>query len=273
MSVPVTSACQEDTETTVTEDNILNFWCFRLGCQKLNSKWSHTTQYFEWPKDPLVTNCIFGNYKLHFWKLQTAFLETTNCIFGNYKLHFWKLQTAFLETTNCIFGNYKVHFWKLQTAFLETTNCIFGNYKLHFWKLQSAFLETTKCIFGNYKLHFWKLQTAFLETTKCISGNYKLHFWKLQSAFLETTNCIFGNYKLPVDLSAIQNIGSCEPIWNLVFDNPVGNIKNSKCCLRPKMLPFSVFLDMLMSHVCPQHVWLVAITSLTWSQSKQNTWF
>ena len=31
---------------------------------------------------------------------------------------------------------------------------------------------------------------------------------------------------LPMEISAIQNIGSCETIWKLVFDNPVGNIKN-----------------------------------------------
>ena len=42
-----------------------------------------------------------------------------------------------------------------------------------------------------------------------------------------------------MDLSAIQNIGSCETIWNLVFDNPAGNIKNSKCCLQAQL--FSVF--------------------------------
>ena len=51
------------------------------------------------------------------------------------------------------------------------------------------------------------------------------------------TNC--DRQKLPVDLSAIQNIGSCETIWNLVFDNPAGNIKNSKCCLQAQL--FSVF--------------------------------
>ena len=44
---------------------------------------------------------------------------------------------------------------------------------------------------------------------------------------------------VPVDLSAIQNIGSCETIWNLVFDNSAGNIKNSKCCLQAQL--FSVF--------------------------------
>ena len=49
---------------------------------------------------------------------------------------------------------------------------------------------------------------------------------------------------IPVDLSAIQNIGSCETIWNLVFDNPAGNIKNSKskCCLQQVQAQlFSVF--------------------------------
>ena len=44
---------------------------------------------------------------------------------------------------------------------------------------------------------------------------------------------------LPVDLSAIQSIGSCETIWNLVFDNPAGKIKNSKCCLQAQL--FSMF--------------------------------
>ena len=46
-------------------------------------------------------------------------------------------------------------------------------------------------------------------------------------------------YWLPADLSAIQNIGSCETIWNLGFDNPAGNIQNSKCCLQAQL--FSVF--------------------------------
>ena len=51
---------------------------------------------------------------------------------------------------------------------------------------------------------------------------------------------------LPVDVSAIQNIGSCETIWNLVFDNPAGNIKNSKCCLQAQL--FSVFFLACWSH-------------------------
>ena len=42
-----------------------------------------------------------------------------------------------------------------------------------------------------------------------------------------------------MDLSAIQNIGSCETIWNLVFDNPAGNIRNSTCCLQAQL--FSMF--------------------------------
>ena len=37
--IPVTSACQENTQTTAAgpEVNILSFWRFRPGCQKLNS--------------------------------------------------------------------------------------------------------------------------------------------------------------------------------------------------------------------------------------------
>ena len=72
---------------------------------------------------------------------------------------------------------------------------------------------------------------------------------------------------VPVDLSAIQNIGSFETIWILVFDNPAGNIKLKNVVYKQKML-FSVFLGMLKSQVCTQRVWPwwpVAITVvLTW---------
>ena len=58
-----------------------------------------------------------------------------------------------------------------------------------------------------------------------------------------------------MDLSAIQNIGSFETIWILVFDNPAGNIKTKNVVYKPKML-FSVFLGMRKSHsqVCAQRV-------------------
>ena len=46
--------------------------------------------------------------------------------------------------------------------------------------------------------------------------------------------------RVPVDLSAIQNVGSCETIWNLLFDNPVGNIKTQNVVFRQKMFVFSV---------------------------------
>ena len=50
---------------------------------------------------------------------------------------------------------------------------------------------------------------------------------------------MFDRGRVPVDLSAIQNIGSCETIWNLVFGQRSRNIKNSKGCLRAQL--FSVF--------------------------------
>ena len=76
-----------------------------------------------------------------------------------------------------------------------------------------------------------------LESQKC---------WKRAPRSVEFNFFIYcDRRKLPVDLSAIQNIGSCETIWNLVFDNPAGNIKIQNVVFRPSC--FLCFLGMLMS--------------------------